>query len=432
MSRRALAAASLLLALLVAPSPVCAAETTTFALENGLQVTLKPLATGEQVAILVVYDIGEDHDPEGRSGLAHLVEHCYVTSAAGKTKQRTAEAFMKRYPRAWNAQTGMRYTVIAVMVPKESLAAELEEAAARMGALEITQGDLDREIPRMRVELANMFDSYSALAVTNRAWARARPSPAGGRKGGVIEQLEALTLEDVQAWHRKHYKPGNARLVLVGPFEEVGAKTLVEKHFGPIAKGEAPVPRAPGEPMASELEDTGRRGGWVARAWRAPASDDDAYPAFLILARRILAAVRPRGTTGMDPFPQFAPLDHPEVISIARRVVPEETSAEAAEAIDAWLLAIADEPLHEQEGLATARDFAFLLGTMPLPDAHVAANPYGAAFGIARCAQLGLDGSALARRLAAVDQAAFEAMVEEVFGAGKGAAAAVMSPHPAR
>ena len=96
----------------------------------------------------------------------------------------------------------------------------------------------------------------------------------------------------------------------------------------------------------------------------------------------------------MDPFPQYAPLDWPEVLSLARRVAPAESSKEAAEAIDAWLFEVADEPLGEREGLAVARDFAFLLGTMPIPALSMAMNPYGPAFGIARRAPGGSRGRA--------------------------------------
>ena len=421
-----LATTALLVVLLTAPRSGETADESTWTLENGLRVTLKPLTTGEKIALVIVYDLGEDHDPEGQSGLAHLVEHCYVTSAAGKTPVRTAQEMMARYPMAWNAQTGARYTCVAFVFPKEKLAAEIEEAAARMGALEITRADLDREVPRMRTELANMFSTVSRLAASNRAWAGARPSPENGRKGGVISQIQQLSLGDVRSWYRRHYKPVNGRLVLLGPFDEARGRALVERYFGPIEKGEAPTGRAPGEASQQPIEEAGRRGGWLARAWRAPECDSEEYAPFVVLARRLMAHAMRRGTTGLEPFPQYAPLDAPEVLSIAKRIVPGESSAEAAAAIDAWVQEIADEPLGRREGIATARDFAWLLGTAPLPHAHLARDPYGPAFGIARRAQLGMDGSALARRLAAVDQAAFEAMFERVFGAGTGAAAAVV------
>jgi len=52
----------------------CAAETTEFHLDNGLRVALRPVSGAADVAVLVLYDVGELHDPPGKSGLGHLVE----------------------------------------------------------------------------------------------------------------------------------------------------------------------------------------------------------------------------------------------------------------------------------------------------------------------------------------------------------------------
>ena len=143
-----------------------------FLLDNGLTVRIRPIQGASDVALLVLYKIGGDHDPQGRSGLAHLVEHLYVTAAAGAVPARTAEAFFQRYRAGCNAQTGDRYTVVATVFPKGDLEKELTEAAARMGDLRITAADLDREKPRLLDEVANNWESIHASST-----ARSTPSP---------------------------------------------------------------------------------------------------------------------------------------------------------------------------------------------------------------------------------------------------------------
>ncbi len=76
-----------------APAPSPAAPSATqernverFQLDNGLKVILRPIQVAQSTALVVVYGIGSDHDPDGRSGLAHFVEHLYVTAAAGDTE----------------------------------------------------------------------------------------------------------------------------------------------------------------------------------------------------------------------------------------------------------------------------------------------------------------------------------------------------------
>src|SRR5207253_6634152 len=123
------------------PRSVSTPATERFHLENGLTVMVRPIRGAGEVALLVLYQVGGDHDPQGRSGLAHLVEHVYITAAAGAEPARTSDAFFQRYRAGCNAQTGDRYTVFATVFPKGDLKTELAEAAARMGDLRATRSE---------------------------------------------------------------------------------------------------------------------------------------------------------------------------------------------------------------------------------------------------------------------------------------------------
>src|SRR5690349_4628961 len=99
---------------IVLPSTDAAAQQKSdrYQLENGLTVILCPVTGAVETALVVMYSMGGDQDPKGMSGLAHLIEHAYVTAAAGSEKARTADEFANRYNGAWNAQTGDRHTLI--------------------------------------------------------------------------------------------------------------------------------------------------------------------------------------------------------------------------------------------------------------------------------------------------------------------------------
>ena len=56
-----------------------------YKLENGLTIILRPVPMANQVALVVLYNLGDDHDPVGKSGRAHLLAHLYFTAAAGDT-----------------------------------------------------------------------------------------------------------------------------------------------------------------------------------------------------------------------------------------------------------------------------------------------------------------------------------------------------------
>ena len=65
-----------------------------YKLDNGLTVILRPVPTANKVALVVLFNLGGAHDPIGKSGMAHLMEHLYVTAAAGETPARDIMQFM--------------------------------------------------------------------------------------------------------------------------------------------------------------------------------------------------------------------------------------------------------------------------------------------------------------------------------------------------
>src|SRR5215467_11663123 len=176
-----------------------------YQLENGLTVILCPVTGAVETALVVMYSIGGDQDPKGMSGLAHLIEHTYVTAAAGSEKARTADEFANRYNGAWNAQTGDRYTLVATVFPASAFEKELQDAAARMSDLRITPADLEREKPRVLFELNNMFSQMPQLAAMNTGRELVRPTPLGGRRGGLPDQVNAITAKDAQERCQRFY-----------------------------------------------------------------------------------------------------------------------------------------------------------------------------------------------------------------------------------
>lgn len=376
-------------------------------LENGLTVLLRPVRGTSQVAVVVLYSIGEDQDPEGKSGLAHLIEHLYVTAAAGETKARTADEFMKRYPAGWNAQTGDRYTVIATVFPKGDLEAELQEAGDRMQDLRITAADLDREKPRVIDEVTNMFEGHPQLIVQNQARERIRPSPLGGRKGGLPDQVAGISLEEIEAQWERFYKPRNAALVVAGNIDRDAAREAVTRHFGPIPAGTvAPNPAAPAEPRFGRIDDVEARpsdtaaNGAAALAYPAPARDSEVFPAFLVLAARL--ASRSAFQDPRQPQSQYSVLFDDSTTFVTAGLKPEESSDAALMRLESFVAQAVEPPLSAADFKIAKNQFALELETRPLPDAPVSQNLYGLAVCVGRRVQLGADSTDFGKAIDAV------------------------------
>lgn len=363
--------------------------------KNGLSVLLRPIRGAKSTTLVVLYSVGGDHDPEGRSGLAHMIEHLYVTSAAGAEKARSVGEYLKRYPEGWNAQTGDRYTVVATSFPAKDLEKELRDAAARMSDLRVTADDLERERPRLLEELANMFECIPTLAALNNARELLRPSPRGGRKGGQPDQVTRITVEDVRTHWRRYYKPCNARVVLAGALDPVAARRAITAAFSDIVPGEnAP---APAEPAASRFGE-GRELAVAALvpdarpavclAYAAPQPDSPLYAPYLVLMARFMQnASKFGGQPGTMPL--FVPmLDDPSILAVTTPVEPGESRPKAIARLEALVAEIVGSKLEKREGESTREALGFLLGTTSLADELLTRNVYGVAFSLGRRDQL--------------------------------------------
>jgi zinc protease len=401
-----------------------------FTLANGLRVQLAAGGGAPNTAVVLAFDAGGDDDPAGRSGMAHLLEHVLFTAAAGGAKARTAQEAMRAYPAGWNAQTGDSYTVLATVVPDAGLEAELGATAARMGGLSVTDDDLLREKPRLVEEVENMFGGFPALAASNLAREAIRPSPHGGRKGGLPAHVAAITTRDLDELRHARYTPSSAHLVVAGGFDSKRARGWIEREFGPLPPG-SPAPRkpAPGVPspglrvvaIAPRLPMSKPV---VSLAYRAPGPGDAAYPAFLVLGARLATRLAPSAPSQVPPPVAHAVLDDPEVLFVNGAVEPGETPEAAVARLDARVVAVVSGTLTPADIAAVRSAYGTMLGAEPAPALMLRHNPYGVAFSLARREQLGIDGAALAAAWKAMTDDALQAAAA-AFAPGRRAAVVV-------
>lgn len=402
-------------------------------LESGLEVFFTPLPGATRASLVLVLRVGERHDPDGASGLAHLVEHCFVTAAAGECPARTFEDLMALYPEGHNAQTAAQHTLVGAVFPPERLEAELADAAARLSDLRITAADLAREVPRVLLELENMFERMPALALVNRAREATLPTPADGRRGGSPEQVKSLTLAQVRAHAARHYTAGNCVLSLAGPFEEAQVRARCQALLATLPRGEAPVadprPRTArpvidvhalaGLPAATR--------GWASVAFAVPPATSEDYAPFLVLLARLFDA-RARPGTGPPPL-SFAPLDDPSIALVTTALAADETPEAAVARLRAQIAETVSAPFGPADALRALNLYGFLLGLVEAPAAQAALNPYAAALGPGARHVLGIDGPALRKQLLAVRALPLGPLAARLFDPlASGAAVVVPAP----
>jgi zinc protease len=271
-----------------------------------------------------------------------------------------------------------------------------------------------------------MYEAFPPLATQNNAREAIRPTPRGGRRGGVVKEVEALTPEVIQAYWQRYYKPRNAILVLAGAIDVKKAGKAVDLHFSRLAPGEkVPVPAEPGTSRYGVRTLPGDAPGGNGEptacvAYAAPAPGTALYVPFQVLATRLSLGAEKLGNGSPAFRVYFTPLDDGAVVAVSARVKAGETLQQAIARLQAFVADTIGAPLGAGELEGAQQQLGFFLGTVDIPD-EVLGNVYGVAFTVGRRTQLGMNPVELKRALEAVSDKDLKRVAAEVFAPARSA-----------
>lgn len=243
-----------LLTVLLAPSQ--SGEEERFTLPNGLDVYLRRLSHHDIVVTGIAYRAGALDEPDGRHGLAHLVEHLVFRGATPSYSVGEAETRFKEHGpyhvegQDSNAETMHDFTYYYSIQPSSQFEAALQIEAERMRGVRITPGLLEQEVPKILTEIRQVSETPYAVAFNRLLALTYEKTGYRFPKVGVEADVRTLTAEDALAFYRTFYRPDRAVLVLYGNVPD-GARALVEKHFGAIGNPPEKVSDPPAEPQAA-------------------------------------------------------------------------------------------------------------------------------------------------------------------------------------
>lgn len=256
-----------------------------FTLKNGLRVIVHTDRKAPIVAVSVWYDVGSKHEPEGKTGFAHLFEHLMFNGSENAPGDFFAP-LREVGATDFNGTTSFDRTNYFETVPKPALERALFLESDRMGWLTgaITQDVLDEQRGVVQNEKRQGDNRpYGLLYYKVLEELFPNGNPYGHTPIGSMADLDGASLDDVKNWFRSHYGPNNAILVLAGDIDVAEARPLVEKYFGGIPRGpesvlptvEVPTLKAP---VTTVMKDS-VAATLVFRAWTVPGlNDPDAVP----------------------------------------------------------------------------------------------------------------------------------------------------------
>ncbi len=222
-----------------------------YALSNGLQVTLHEDHTSPVVAVNIWYHVGSKDEPDKRNGFAHLFEHLMFQGSKHVGEDQFFQYLEKAGASDKNGTTSTDRTNYYETVPSSQFELALWLESDRMGYLldHVDQKTLDEQRDVVKNERRQSYENAPYGLVHKFLQEALYPPthPYYRLTIGSYEDLDAATLGDVKNFFKTFYVPNNARLVVAGDIEPTKARALIDKYFGPLPK--QGQPKVFSEPM---------------------------------------------------------------------------------------------------------------------------------------------------------------------------------------
>src|SRR6202030_3387092 len=221
-----------------------------YKLPNGLRVVLSRDHTSPIICVGVYYHIGFRIEPRDRTGFAHLFEHMMFQGSQNLGKMEFIK-LVQQNGGVLNGSTRFDFTNYFEILPSNKLETALWAEADRMNGLAVTEDNLKNQqgVVGNEVKGAVINAPYGGFPwldmpqYANSNWYNAH------NFYGELKDIEAATLTDVQSFFKTYYAPNTAALAIVGDFDPVQARQMVEKYFGGIKQSQLPAVPELAEPQ---------------------------------------------------------------------------------------------------------------------------------------------------------------------------------------
>ncbi len=210
-----------------------------FTLANGMEVVVLPDHRVPVVTHMVWYRVGAADEPEGQSGIAHLLEHLMFkgtdTLGPGEFSQIVA-----RNGGVENAFTSFDYTAYFQRVALDRLELFMGYEADRMVNLNFPEdhfySERDVVLEEIRISQQDVGEIMD-VEMSRTLWP---VHPYGIPIAGWDYELGAIEPDQVNAFYQTWYAPNNAILVVAGDITAETLRPMAERTYGQIPR--RPVP----------------------------------------------------------------------------------------------------------------------------------------------------------------------------------------------
>jgi zinc protease len=261
-------------------------------LDNGLKVLLVEDHNIPSVALYTFFRVGSRNERPGLTGVSHFIEHM-MFNGTPKVGPGEFDRRMEFRGGSNNAFTSDDMTGYTDWFPPAALEAMIEMEADRIQGLALVPEvfESERGVIASERRLGVENDNDAILNENVRATA-IMAHPYHWDVIGWMSDILSWRRDEVMAYYRTYYAPGNAVLIVVGDIDPAKTLGLIRKYYGPIQASPAPPPVSTVEPpqMGTKtviIRKEAQAPSFLA-VWHAPSAKEADYLPLAILAKPLL------------------------------------------------------------------------------------------------------------------------------------------------
>jgi predicted Zn-dependent peptidase len=228
----------------VGPLPAVAPPTATrFSLASGLEVTALRRDVAPIVSAAFMFRSGAACDPAGKAGLASMTAEMLDEGAGPRDALAIAAELEQLGADLWLG-SGRDGSQLSVQAPRETFHAAMAIAADILTRPRLEDADWQRVHNDRRTSVVQRRDQPEAVVnVASDRLLFGDAHPYGEPVDGLERSIDAITLDDVRAFHAAHYRPNHASLVVAGDIDGAALPGELEALLAAWKPG--PTPPAP-------------------------------------------------------------------------------------------------------------------------------------------------------------------------------------------
>lgn len=218
-----------------------------FTLSNGLPVWLVERPGVSLVTVQLLMPTGAVSDPAELPGLASLTAAMLTEGTTNRSATQIAEEidFLAAH---LDAGTGRETAVVTLTTLARTFEPALDILADVVINPAFQPSDWQRIQQQRLTSLLQSLDQPAAIAGQEFARIVYGEHPYGRPLQGTPESVQAISPEDLREFHRTHYSPRNASLVVVGDVDDGALRRQLEAELGGWQGGNAPAFVSPPRP----------------------------------------------------------------------------------------------------------------------------------------------------------------------------------------